>query len=152
MADILEYTYYNAEKISAALESIGYRGIQALDVSGLQAAGNPGDRETHHIEGNRIIYPKPPVNYYYPSFNGVACEISFNSEGEDSDDWIYLEGTWTADRPSLQEFGDFPFYKFTIRNPRNVIWVYPTNFVRLYIIQDPTFMVQLNKLVKDIIT
>lgn len=149
--DTLAATYYNAKQLADALEEIGYRGIQTLDIWDLAAQGTAGDRETFHIEGNTIIVaPRAKIIALGDWNNAMNFGISFNSEGQDEDDWIEFSSTMSPNYIWFWKLEHLMFYKFTVRSGDVADWV--NKRARIYILQDPAFVVQLNKLLKDIIT
>ena len=155
MSNILEFTYFNAKKMAEALESVGYRPFQTLNISGLQPGTLAGDRETFHVEGTSIIVPRNPTSII-DNFGGnwnedLEFDISLNSPGADNDDWTYFDTTRTPDFPYQDRIDKAVFYKFTVRNHMSIA-VPANNPIKLYVLQDPNFIVQLNKLIKDIIT
>ncbi len=146
---ILPYSYFNARVLAKALEEIGYRPFQVVDIWGLMGAHTAGDRQTFNIEGNSIIIPQQPASLQWGNYNqNLHFEISFNSEGQDEDDWISFITTPNPNLPFMTKVEHLVFYKFTVRNTQDIA-ISGTNHVRVYVLQDPTFIVQLNKLVKD---
>ena len=149
--DIGQATYLNAGLLAKGLKESGYSGLTVLDIDGLGGAGLADDRRSFDITGTQIIVP-PPFTGDWPNYNvGTEFGISFNSEGADDDEWIDFDTNVTNNSNYLQSFKDLLFYKIVVRNNMEAIIPPAISKIRLYVIQNPFFIVQLNKLLKDIV-
>lgn len=151
---VLQATYFNAASLAKEIEEIGFRGIQTLDLYGL--AGYPG-REKIEIEGNGIILAPEFVSSIpeLQSYNvGLNFGVSFNGFGtDDGDDWINFTtlpaGVPPFATPQLCEIRNVIFHRIWIRNNTTVA-VAESKFLRLYVIQDVSFIEQVNKLLRNV--
>lgn len=149
--DIGEATYMNAGLLAKGLKASGHKGYSVLDIQGLCAAGTAScDREVYWKTGTGIIIPAPFTGDWKNYNVAVSFGISFNNEGvaSDNDDWIDFNTAATPNSNYLQAFQQMPFFNFTVRN--NTSQGDLPN-IRLYILQNPFYITQLNKLLKDIV-
>jgi hypothetical protein len=151
----LQASYYNTAGLSKEIEEIGYRGIQVLDIWALTAYGTAGDRRRFEVEGNGIIIP-PAFDIQTAAtlhdYNvGLRFGVSFNGEGTDqSDDWIDFNTTATPNFPYMSEIRNVLFHRLWFRNNTDTPLADDMS-IRVYIIQDVSFIEQVNKLLKNII-
>lgn len=149
--DIGQATYLNAGLLAKGLKESGFDGLTVLDIDGLGTAGQAGDRESFDITGTQVIVPAPFTGDWDHYNVGTEFGISFNSQGADEDEWIDFDTNATPNSNYLQAFKDLLFYKITVRNNAEAIVPPAVSRIRLYVIQNPFFIVQLNKLLKDIV-
>lgn len=145
-------TYQSAKDMAITLKDLGYPGISMLDVF-LEPLGDDGDKETFFIQGNGIIVPQPfaDVSGRLQNYNITKqFGINFNGDGSDSEDWISFNTTPVGNVIPLRKITDVFFFKFTVRSERDVTED-PIVPIRLYIIQNPFWMNQINLLLKDIV-
>lgn len=152
-----QLTYRSAIDMAVSLKDLGYPGITMLDI----ALGPPGaafpsvDREVFFIQGNGIIIPQPYTapNDSRQSYNtDKRFSINFNGDGSDSEDWIGFDTFVVPDVKPLREVKDVFFFKFTVRDDGSGLQPPETvQPIRIYIVQNPFWMQQINLLVKDIV-
>lgn len=145
MKDTVEKTYFNFKSLVKDLEGFEKPGYQVLDIEGLAIAGNNGDRETFHIEGNKIVIPSIWLGAAPQYNNNASFGISLNSDGEDTDYWFNFFTAVNTNNYQQTEIKDVCFYKFTVRN---LYTLGSPERIRLYIFQDPFFISQVNAILK----
>lgn len=142
-----EKTYINFAGLVKDLEAAGIPGYQILDVEGLAAKGAADDRRIYYVSGNRIVIPpiwdivgEKPYNLATLRFG-----INLNQEGSDDDYWFnYNMGAAYINEYDL-EIEKVIFHKLTVRNYADS----EAGLIRLLIYQDPFWIQQINKLLKD---
>lgn len=149
--DISQVTYMNAGLLAKGLKALGNKGYSVRDIDGLGDAGGGNDRRTFWDTGTAIIIPAP-FSGPWKNYNvNVEFGLAFNTlEGEDNDDWLDFNTTPTPNSNYLQSVVELFFFNYTVRN--NLIDAPAgAGTIRLYVMQNPFWVSQLNKLLKDIV-
>lgn len=140
-----EGTYKNLEALVKRLEALGNLGFQILKIEGLAGRTLSGDRVTFHIEGTKFICPMN-FNNGYETYNAdCSFGVSPNSEGQDTDEWFDFNTALAANFLINKNVKNIIFHKLTIRN----YLVGASPMIKLWVFQDPFFINQVNRMLRD---